>query len=125
MISDTIASFLEQNSVGTLGVSIFVNTMPLECNEGILLRPEYSGFKYDWEIPGFFMGRVRVIARSANYDNSIQLIENVLAVLPQYETTIGTTYFRYIRPFQKPQTFPVTQANLFETMFDLDICYSE
>ncbi len=108
-----------------MGDSLFINMMPLECVQGLLIRPEYGGLKYDHELPGYFKGNIRVVARGQTYQDASTLINSVLGILPAQEATIGTAYVRFLRPVTQPQTFPVTRANYFEALLDLEISYSE
>lgn len=125
MISEQLAAFLESNGIGTQGQSIFVNMMPLDCQQGILIRPEFSGIKYDYELPGYYKGRIRLIARSHTYQGAMTLIANALATLPTSGGQIDTADIRFIRPIALPVGFPVTLGNYYEALVDLDLAYSD
>ncbi len=124
MILESLAAYFESLNLGAQGQSIFINMMPLECSQGILLRGEYSGMKYDYELLGFFKGRIRLITRSLTYQGAMTLINQVLTTLPTTEATIDTFDVRYLRPLTQPIGFPVTKGNYFEAFTDLEIAFS-
>jgi hypothetical protein len=122
---ETIAEMLENASVGVAGSDIFINMIPAEVTTGILLRQYFTGTKIDHELPGMRKTSFFVIARSPDYLTAKGLAESAVAALHlRYETEVGTTHFKYMRPRTEPFVYAPSPGQLVEFSVVIDCCYS-
>jgi hypothetical protein len=119
-----IANKLEIEGLGTQGTSLFINFMPMECKEGILLRSPLSGTPVDAELPGFYKTSFMAIVRGHDYASASALMEGVMRTLVLYEQDLDDIYVKYMRPGSLPVTFPVSVGNFYEIKVEFDICYN-
>lgn len=120
-----LAERLEAAGLGTLAETIFLNMIPSECPQGVLLRNPLRGTKIDYELPGYYKTTFQLIVRSPNYAVGEQLIQEVIAALTLAETQVGPLYVRYMRPLTKPVVFPISKGNLLEFATDFDTAFME
>jgi hypothetical protein len=125
MSLETIALILEDADCGIRGENIFVNMIPSEVVEGILLRQPFGGFMIDHELPGFRNTSFGLIVRSREYSSGLALIEkatNALSVTG--ETMWGTNMqVKFARPRHEPFVYPLSVGNLFEFITNIDLAY--
>lgn len=76
-----IANYIQAQSLGVIGKTLFIGEMPLECKQGILLMDTYAGTSIDHELPGWRETGFRIVIRSPNYEAGEQLAESVSAAL--------------------------------------------
>lgn len=76
-----IATHLETNGAGRIGETIFIDEMPLECVQGILLMNTYAGTSIDHEMPGWRDTGFRLVVRSPNYEVGYQIAEGASEIL--------------------------------------------
>lgn len=118
-----LAQKLETDLVGVMGTSIFINMIPAECPQGILLRNRLPGTKIDYELPGYYKARFQLIARAQDYAVGEALINQAFASLTMKETTLGSMSIRFIRPVTLPAVFPLSKGNLLEFAADFEAVY--
>lgn len=116
---------LENDSLGTIGESIFINMMPVEPVQGVMLRNKLTGTPIDHELPGYYRTDFQVIVRSYDYATGEALVKSVVTALTMMETQVGTIYFKYSRPMTKPVVFPLSDGNVLEFMVRFEVCYNE
>lgn len=115
-----IAEYLETSGLGTRGVNIFIDTMPSDKSQGILLRVVVPG-EWDQYFCGqlrtlSFQGVVRAATHSAGHDLAIQL--NEALVLQQLQTTNALIYECYPRHEPLPTGREVSGLETFVMNFD-------
>lgn len=120
-----IAQALENAGLGMMGQTIFINMIPIECPQGILLRSPLSGTKIDYELPGYYRTKFQLIVRAGSYAAGEALAASVFAALTIKETQLGTMYVRYMRPMTKPAVFPLSKGNLLEFAAYFDVVFNE
>lgn len=119
-----IANKLEVEGLGAQGTSLFINFMPMECKQGILLRSPLSGTPVDFEMPGYYKTRFQVIVRGHDYAAAMELMENVMRTLCLFEQDLDDTFVKHMRPATLPVTFPVSVGNFYEINCHFDVCYN-
>lgn len=119
-----IANKLEIEGLGTQGTSLFINFMPMECKEGILLRSPLAGTPIDAYLPGFYKTNFMVIVRGHDYASASALMESAMRALCLYEQDLDDIYVKYMRPSGLPVTFPVSVGNFYEIKGEFEIAYN-
>lgn len=120
-----IAERLQEFGLGTMAESIFINMIPVECTQGILLRNPLQGTQIDYELPGYFKTRFQLIVRHATYAGGEELINQALDALTANEIQIGPMYVKFVRPTTKPVVFPLSKGNLLEFATYFEIVFFE
>lgn len=119
-----IANKLEVEGLGSPGETLFINFMPMECKQGILLRSPLSGTPVDAELPGFYKTSFMLIVRGHDYASASELMESCMRTLCFYDQVLDDIEVRYVRPSSLPVTFPVSVGNFYEIKVAFDICYN-
>lgn len=120
-----IAQKLEADGLGVLAETIYVNTIPVESPQGILLRGKLQGTKIDHELPGYYKTQFQLIVRAATYTVGETLIKQVIQALTVNDRQVGSIFVRYMRPVTKPVVFPLSKGNLLEFAADFDVAFFE
>ena len=118
-----IANKLQSLNLGEQGKTLFINFMPMECKNGILLRSPLSGTQIDHELPGYYKTEFNVIVRGHDYMAAAAKMQQVMTALCIFETTLDGVQFKYVRPKTLPVTFPVSEGNFFEIQVGFDANY--
>lgn len=113
-----LANRLEFKVLGEQGKTLFVHFMPVECEQGILLRSPYSGTRINYELPGYYKTEFSAIVRvpSTNIENGNALMSEVVKVLTISEAKVENMRVKFIRPIAMPMIFPVSDGNYVEIM---------
>jgi hypothetical protein len=120
-----LAELLETEGLGSIGTSIFLNMMPTEAKQAVLLRPPLNGSVLDHELPGYFHSSFTTVIRAKGYLEGKELADQVFNALFFKERTLGTMYFRYCRPRVTPVSFPISGGAIIEWNIQFDVCFSE
>lgn len=119
-----IANKLELEYLGVQGETLFINFMPMECKQGILLRSPLSGTEIDAELPGYYKTQFMLIVRGHDYIAANTLMESCMRTLTMYEQDLDDIYVKYMRPSTLPVTFPVSDGNFYELKVEFSIAYN-
>jgi hypothetical protein len=119
-----IANKLELEGLGVQASTLFINLMPMECKEGILLRSPLSGTRVDHELPGYYRTSFMVIVRGHDYASASVLMEACMRALTLYETDLDDISVKYMRPHTLPVTFPVSIGNFYEIKVEFEVAYN-
>lgn len=94
-ISETIATYLATNGLGTLGTNVFASMVPSGVNDGLVVI-DSGGPAPDRYIPTK-NPTFQVMIRASDYEAGITKLALVRSALHQLKnTTIGGYYFYYI-----------------------------
>lgn len=120
-----LANLLEAAALGVKGDTLFLDMMPAEAEQAILLRNPLTGTKINHELPGFFQTDFQVIVRTpaSLYDEGEALIGQVVAALTLAEAQVEDHHFNYCRPRTEPVAFPLSKGNLLEFNVTFDCCF--
>jgi hypothetical protein len=118
-----IANKLEYEGLGIAGKTLFVNFMPTECKEGLLLRSPLAGSKVNFELPGYYKTEFALIARSHQFANAKTMIEEAMPILCFAEEQVEDIYVKYVRPRTLPVAFPVSDGNYYEVQAIFEVVY--
>lgn len=118
-----LATYMQNEGIGTMGQSIFINQIPVETLEAVMIRMPPRGMKFDWELPGYFKGSFQITVRAQTYPAANTLLNSVIAKLNLQKTTIGSMSINFLRPQTTPSYFPLSKGNLIEAAMDFEICY--
>lgn len=118
-----ISQYLEDNNFGIQAKNIFINQLPLECPNGILLRNKLQGTHIDYELPGYYKSHFKLTVRSDNYLKGNQQLNDVVTFLTLQEKQIDTMYFKFMRPTTLPTVFPISKGNLIEFTLDFETAF--
>lgn len=120
-----IAQTLEEAGVGVMAETIFINMIPIDCQEGVLLRNKLSGTYIDYELPGYYKTRFQVIVRTKSVPVGEERMAQVFDALTLCEAQVTDMYIRYLRPVTMPITFPLSKGNLLEISADFEIVFMQ
>lgn len=118
-----IANKLEYEGLGIPGKTLFVNFMPDECKEGILLRSPLIGTEVDPNLPGYYKTYFSAIVRTNRYASGLDLMKSVMLALTLYNQDLDDISIKRCYPANLPATFPISEGNLFEIQVHFDIVY--
>lgn len=115
-----IANKLQAMNLGEKGKTLFINFMPMECKDGILLRSPLNGTTIDFELPGYYKTTFNVIVRGHDYAIAAAKMQSVMTALCFFETPLEGVHYKYVRPKSLPVTFPVSEGNFYEIQVSFD-----
>lgn len=118
-----LADTLETAGLGIKAETIFVNMIPVECPQGILLRNKLTGTPINYELPGYYKSRFQLIVRSGSYLDGKALYDQAATALTLNEVQVGAMYVKFSRPLTMPVTFPLSNGNLIEHAADFEIVF--
>lgn len=119
-----LAELLQANKIGTMGKTIYINMLPIDVPNAILLRNGLSGTLIDHELPGYTKTQFQVIVRAPGYQQGYDLMERVTNAITLNNETVGIYHFNYCRPHTEPVVFPLSAGNLLEFSVHFDVsCY--
>lgn len=120
-----IANLLESQGVGVKGKSIFIYMIPSDAQPAILLRNPLTGTPYDYELPGFFRAKFRVVVRCVDYATGKAMMDEAVAAMTVQNTQLDSMFVQYMRPIAMPVVFPLSDGNLMEFSVDMDVVFTE
>lgn len=119
-----IANRLEEQGIGINGRTIFVNFMPAEVTEGILLRDYFGGTEIDHELPKFYKPSYMIIVRTADTAAGLELMKAAVAALTfSMPEEIEESTYRYMRPRALPFAYPPSPGQNIEIAVNMDCCF--
>lgn len=113
-----IAKLLEEQKVGKLAQSIFLNMIPIKANNGILLRNPLVGTRIDYEMTGYINTEFQVIVRATNYELGEQNMRKVFKALTLEDTKLDGLHVTHCYPVFEPVVYPLSDGNLLEFSTD-------
>jgi hypothetical protein len=124
---DSIAEYLEQRPTLTLvrGTNLFIESMPANVLEGVMLRDDHAGTPLDSELPGYIRGNFMVVARSADRARARTLAQAISDLLNMWEASMTGMDILHIKPRIQPLGFPNTAGAMWEFFVTFDACYVE
>lgn len=117
-----VAQYLQTEGFGTLGLTIFLNHLPADATEAILIRPRLIGAKMDHDLPGYLKFEFQVIVRGKTYAATQTKAIQVAKKLKMAATTLGTWHVNYLRPAHVPVGYPISLGELVEFNTDIETC---
>jgi hypothetical protein len=120
-----LAQRLQDNRIGSLSKNIFIQMLPANAEQGILLRSPLAGTKIDYYLPGFYRSSFQLIVRGNDYVALDALTKSAIAALTFDETLLGTQDFYFCRPTSLPVVYPLTKGNLIETNVGFECVFTE
>jgi hypothetical protein len=120
-----IAAYLDSLGHGIQGQTLFVDEMPAECKEGILLLDTYSGTQINHYLPGYRATGFRVAVRSTDHDAGHELATTVVSALTVHTDTVveGITV-RQMLPLNDPRPYRRSVGAYWEFEVDVDIVFN-
>lgn len=122
-----LVNLLETLGVGKKGSTLFVNMLPAEAKQAILVRSPLAGTPINYELPGYFKAQFSVIIRTpaADYEAGSALMKRVTSALSIDNLQVENQFFNYVRQRTQPVTFPLSKGNLLEISAQFDANYVE
>lgn len=118
---EALAQYLQDNNVGLVGQTIFVNYIPDTVTAAVMLNSGLIRSTIDYELPGYIKTVFQGIVRSQNYDDGYYLIDQICRILTVKEVAIGGDWYNYIRPQHLPVSYPISVGNLIEFAVHFDV----
>lgn len=119
-----LAEKLELAGLGIQARTIFVNQLPIECTDGIMLRGLLAGTPIDHELPGYYRTGFHMVVRANSYASGQEKAMAVIAELTVSNVWLGDMLFKHIRPKTLPVVFPISKGNLLEFAVDFDVAFT-
>jgi len=118
---------LETLKLGVKGKSLFVNMLPAEARQAVLVRSPLNGTPINYELPGYYRAGFTVIVRTpaAEYEKGLALMKKVTTALTVDNLQVEEQFFNYVRPRTQPVVFPLSAGNLLEISAQFDANYVE
>lgn len=122
---EAVAGYLQQQRLGVMGKSIFVNEMPVECDFGVLLRDRYSGTPIDHELPGYRDTGFRLAVRSHDFPKGKEHAWKVLKALTLNgpDVVMADIIVKQMLPQNEPRPYRRSKGGLWEWELDFDTAY--
>ncbi|UBM12759.1 minor capsid protein [Cupriavidus metallidurans] len=124
MILEILANKLEEAGFGKKGKDIFINSMPVQCHEGLLVRQTWEGLELDWELPGTHTGGIALISRASKFPKANDLASRAADALTVTSAVeIDDILLHYARPATSPIPYPQTDGGYVECATRIDLCF--
>lgn len=122
-----IADILVAANLGIKGKNLFVNMMPPEVTQAVLLKGRLTGVKINHELPGYYQTKFNVVIRGTDYSIAAHggFVDSVVDALTFNSIIVGDMYVNYSRPKYLPQVFPLSTGNILEWNTEFDLCYTD
>lgn len=120
-----LINLIEGEGLGSQGEDLFLQMLPAEAEQAILLRPPLSGTKIDHELKNFYRGEFQMIVRSHGYVAGEELAKKVVQAITLDNQQVEGQFFHYCRPMTLPVAFPLSKGNLVEHNVRFEACYVE
>ena len=120
-----LLTHLADEDVGVIAQDLFIDMLPAEADEAVLLRNPLQGTFINHELPGYYQAEFDVIVRvpAAKYDAGEAKIEAVVAVLTVANLQLDDMWFNYARPETLPVSYPLSKGNLIEFSVRMACCF--
>lgn len=118
-----LIELLESTGHDARGSTIFLNMMPSQAENAILLRSPPQGTLIDYELPGYYRTEFQLIVRGHHFAETESLIKQAVQSLTLKDATVGPYYFNYCRPRTEPVSFPLSDGNLLEFSVTFDTSF--
>lgn len=121
-----IADALKASNLGVEGKTIFINEMPLECKQGILLLESGFGAPIDPYLPDYIRGGFRVATRSVDFLTGQSLAKQVQALCTMSRETLmpgGTMLIKVMNPLHEPYPRQRSVGGYWEFSMEVSITY--
>jgi hypothetical protein len=123
---EAIAIKLEVDGLGTRGVDLFYDNMPVAVTRGLLITAQMP-IKRNLYVPSMRTGAFQVISRQlddVDYVDPALILESAIASLSGQGVTIGSMNFRYIRAESDPFVFPRSDGDIIEASVNFDFLFT-
>lgn len=120
-----IANYLAKLNVGVVAKSLFINMIPINVKEGILLRNPLVGTRIDYEMRGRINTEFQVIVRVPDYVKGEVLMKKIFEALTIDNKTIDGYHITVCYPQFEPVVYPLSEGNLLEFSTDFQIVCHE
>lgn len=116
-----IAKYIAANKLGTVGKDIFVNEMPVQCRNGILVFTSGEGLIRHTDIPNYYRGVVFIAARGTDTAYGAKLSSKLVEIMEMQGKTVGCCKFIISKPIRFPEAFPRNDGGYVEWLLPVEI----
>lgn len=117
-----LANYLEDNGIGKAGTDIFVNEMPLRCNQGVLLYTTGEGLLRHTEIANYYRGPIMVVTRAARAQAGCELSHKISRLMDFQGLKLGAITILVSKPEALPQSFGTNDGGYTEWLLPIEVC---
>lgn len=123
---ESIAQYLQDEQLGVMGRSIFVNAMPATVTEGVLLLPPYGGTPINHYIPGYYHSDFRLVARAVDFARAQTLARSCSIALDKNQAvSMGDVRVTRCMPMNLPRPYRPSDGGYIEMEVDFDIWFTQ
>lgn len=115
------ATLIEQAGLAVQGVSLFINTLPADCTQGVMLRNPLTGIEIDEGHKGFFSAEFQVIVRDPRPETGYARALAIADVLKIAAQVVGDVTVSWMTPCHLPVQYARGDADDIETAFDVRV----
>jgi hypothetical protein len=117
-----LADYLQAQGKGEQGISLFVNEMPADCRQGVLLLA--PGAPINQYLPGYIVAGFRMVVRHTDIAAGEQLAREVSAALKmERETQLPGMLVKLMLPLNEPTNYRRSVGAYWESEVEFDITY--
>lgn len=118
------ASLIEAAGLAEIGVSLFVNTMPADVHQGVMLRDPLHGAELDEGMDGFVHHQFQIIVRDADPEAAWNTTKAVAAALKVSDLTADGIYILKMFPLSMPASYPKMDSDELETSVRMRVAFA-
>lgn len=115
------AQRLQDAGVATIGVDLFINTLPTDVPRGIMLKDPLDPITIDEGMEGFYTTSFQTIIRDPDLEAADTRAWAALNALRCYRVDGGDIFISWLRPATLPMSYPRGDADDIETSVRYDI----
>lgn len=119
MISDVAAQLLQDNQLGVPGTSLFINFVPDEVQQCVLVLDSLEPAIRDENLPGYMKKDFQVIVRDTSYNSALTIAKKAIDALNLHRVTVNGIYVIRMRASHDPIVFPVPDSDIVEVSVNM------
>lgn len=121
---DALAEHIEGLAIPDVPALVYVQNIPSDVDEAIMIAGPPSGVDVDPELPRFLKGGFQMVVRAKTSSRAEVIAQTVSDAVETYETVPGTIIeIRHIIPRHLPISFPRSDGDYFEAVVNFDLCF--
>jgi hypothetical protein len=123
VILQAIADKLIADSLGVAGANLFIDSMPAQVVEGILVASK-TPIQIHPYVEKYRKGQIQLIARGSSEDSVRSVLESVISALAvNGRETLGAVTFLRVWPAHDPLIYSRTDADIVEGSVNFDVVF--
>lgn len=123
MIVETVRKYLVDRGL-SLEKDIFVHTLPINVEFGILLLYTMDGIRVNHEINDYYQDSFALVVRGRYFDKVKSKMELIIPEITVVNEDFGDIHFNFLKPATLPIYYPKDSSSNYEANVVMDFsCY--